>query len=70
MQKFVRWFCIIWVSLLVIYGFWLGLASIVLGIDGTLFADGIGPIWTLIIFGVPGGLIIIWGVEKPDKPEP
>ena len=70
MQKIVRCISIIWVGLLVAYGIWLSLASIVLGIDGTLFESGLGPVWTVIIFGVPGGLFIIWGADKSNKPEP
>jgi hypothetical protein len=70
MQKIVRCISIIWVGLLVAYGIWLSLASMVLGIDGTLFESGLGPIWTVIIFGVPGGLFIIWGADTSDKPQP
>lgn len=66
MQKVAWGVGVLWISVVVAFGLWLGFAGLFLGRGGILFESGFGDIWVLAICGLPGYLLLMWGKNKTD----
>src|SRR3546814_9153700 len=51
---------IIWMSLMVAIGIWLGITGLFFGAAGLVFESGYGDIWILAILAAPGYFLWKW----------